>query len=80
MYRFKGLEYQRMIIAGVRDGLVPHESVSRLRSTDPIRHRREMQRAQSLLFVAATRCRDSLDIFWHGWPSPFLTALLPAGD
>ncbi len=70
--RFKGLEYQRMIIAGVADGLVPREVVNRLRGTDPVRHRREIQRARSSLFVAATRARDSVDVFWHGKPSPFL--------
>ncbi|MFD9584232.1 UvrD-helicase domain-containing protein [Streptomyces sp. NPDC059980] len=75
MFRFKGLEYQRMIIAGVSDGLVPREQVNRLRQLDPARHRRELQRARSLLFVAVTRARDSLDIFWHGTPSPFLRRL-----
>lgn len=76
MFRFKGLEYQRMVIAGVRDGLVPREAVTRLRSDDAIRYRRELQRARSLLFVAATRSRDSLAIFWHGRPSPFLEPLM----
>ncbi|MGA5648502.1 UvrD-helicase domain-containing protein [Streptomyces seoulensis] len=78
MFRFKGLEYQRVIIAGVRDGLVPRAEVQRLGTTDPARFRREMQRARSLLFVATTRARDSLDIFWHGQPSPFLQELLQA--
>ncbi|MET7787578.1 UvrD-helicase domain-containing protein [Streptomyces sp900116325] len=72
MFRFKGLEYQRMIIAGVSDGLVPREAVNELRDRDPVRHRHEIQRARSLLFVAATRARDSVDVFWHGKPSPFL--------
>ncbi|MER5995583.1 UvrD-helicase domain-containing protein [Streptomyces viridosporus] len=76
MFRFKGLEYQRMIIAGVTDGLVPRADVQRRRATDPARHRTEMQRARSLLFVAATRARDSLDVFWHGEPSPFLKELI----
>ncbi|WP_329588610.1 AAA family ATPase [Streptomyces sp. NBC_01362] len=76
MFRFKGLEYQRMVIAGVRDGLVPREAVTRLRSVDAVRYRRELQRARSLLFVAATRSRDSLAIFWHGRPSPFLEPLM----
>ncbi|MDT0608655.1 UvrD-helicase domain-containing protein [Streptomyces lancefieldiae] len=76
MYRFKGLEYQRMIIAGVTDGLVPRADVQQRRTTNPARHRTEMQRARSLLFVAATRARDSLDVFWHGEPSPFLEALI----
>ncbi|MFI9599374.1 UvrD-helicase domain-containing protein [Streptomyces sp. NPDC052043] len=72
MFRFKGLEYQRMIIAGVTDGLVPRADVSRLRDREPTRYQHEMQRARSLLFVAATRARDSVDVFWHGRPSPFL--------
>ncbi|GAB2962382.1 hypothetical protein GCM10027075_72620 [Streptomyces heilongjiangensis] len=44
----------------------------RLRDREPTRYRHEMQRARSLLFVAATRARDSVDVFWHGRPSPFL--------
>ena len=66
-----------MIIAGVSDGLVPREQVNQLRQADPARHRRELQRARSLLFVAMTRARDSLDIFWHGASSPFLRRMLP---
>lgn len=78
MFRFKGLEYQRMIIAGVSEGLVPRSTVIGLQRTDALRYRRELQRARSLLFVAATRSRDSLAIFWHGKPSRFLAPLLAA--
>ncbi|WP_327037994.1 UvrD-helicase domain-containing protein [Micromonospora maris] len=76
MHRFKGLEYQRMIIAGVSDGLIPRQAISRYRDTDPKRYQRERQRDRSLLFVAATRPRDELVVFWHGTPSPFLTSRL----
>ncbi|MEV0005384.1 UvrD-helicase domain-containing protein [Micromonospora sp. NPDC050980] len=76
MHRFKGLEYQRMIIAAVGDGLVPRQMISRYRDTDPKRYQRERQKDRSLLFVAATRPRDELAVFWHGTPSPFLTARL----
>ncbi|MFJ8449573.1 UvrD-helicase domain-containing protein [[Kitasatospora] papulosa] len=79
MFRFKGLEYQRMIVAGVSDGLIPRDDVNRRRNADPVRYRREVQQARSLLFVATTRARDSLDIFWHGTPSPFLAPLVAAG-
>ncbi|WP_327304528.1 AAA family ATPase [Streptomyces sp. NBC_01298] len=75
MYRFKGLEYRRMIIAGVAEGLVPRSSADAWERTDPVRHRRELQRARSLLFVAATRARDALTITWHGEPSRFLAPL-----
>ncbi|GAB3971627.1 UvrD-helicase domain-containing protein [Plantactinospora veratri] len=76
MHRFKGLEYQRIIIAGVSDGLVPRQMISRHQSTDPKRYQRERQRDRSLLFVAATRARDELAVFWHGRPSPFLASRL----
>ncbi|MGW2681841.1 UvrD-helicase domain-containing protein [Streptomyces sp. NPDC001414] len=78
MYRFKGLEYQRMIIAGVQQGLVPRASVEALRRTDPARYQAECKRARSLLFVAATRARDALTIVWHGEPSPLLGGLAAA--
>jgi superfamily I DNA/RNA helicase len=73
MHRFKGLEYQKMIIAGVTDGLVPRQMIYRYRDSDPRRFQREQQRDRSLLFVACTRSRDELAIFWHGTPSPFLS-------
>ncbi|MFY1632467.1 UvrD-helicase domain-containing protein [Solwaraspora sp. WMMB335] len=76
MHRFKGLEYQRMIIAAVSDGLVPRQRINRYRATDPKRYQRERQRDRSLLFVAATRARDVLVLCWHGTPSPFLTGRL----
>ncbi|MFC9428082.1 UvrD-helicase domain-containing protein [Streptomyces sp. NPDC056987] len=75
MYRFKGLEYRRMIIAGVSEGLVPRSAVDTWERTDKPRHRRELQRARSLLFVAATRARDALTISWSGEPSRFLRPL-----
>ncbi|WAC99276.1 UvrD-helicase domain-containing protein [Streptomyces sp. NA13] len=77
MYRFKGLEFRCLIIAGVAEGLVPRASVDTWEHTDPSRHRRELHRARSLLFVAATRARDALAITWHGEPSRFLAPLLP---
>ena len=62
MHRFKGLEFQRMIIAGATDGLVPRSGIDRWRATEPTRYRREIQRTRSLLFAAATRARDDLAI------------------
>jgi superfamily I DNA/RNA helicase len=78
LHRFKGLEYQRMIVAGVNDGVIPAARVEGLRDSDPLRYQREIKQARSLLFVAATRARDSLMISWHGRPSPFLPAVPPA--
>ncbi|MFD5749558.1 UvrD-helicase domain-containing protein [Streptomyces sp. NPDC127033] len=79
MYRFKGLEYRCLIIAGAAEGLVPRASVDAWERTDPSRHQRELHRARSLLFVAATRARDALAVTWHGRPSRFLAPLLPPG-
>ena len=68
LQRFKGLEYQRMILAGITDAAVPGQRVA----ADPARQQRELMRARSLLFVAATRARDALVISWNGQPSRFL--------
>ncbi|MGW2766145.1 UvrD-helicase domain-containing protein [Streptomyces sp. NPDC001275] len=73
MPRFKGLEYQRLLIVGANDRLVPRmEAIERYRNQDPARYRRELRKARSMLFVASTRARDALTITWHGDPSPFL--------
>jgi superfamily I DNA/RNA helicase len=68
LQRFKGLEYQQMILAGITDAAVPGQHIA----ADPARQHRELMRARSLLFVAATRARDALVVSWHGQPSRFL--------
>ncbi|MEV0367351.1 UvrD-helicase domain-containing protein [Nocardia fusca] len=75
MHRFKGLEYQRLAIVGVGDGIIPRSSIERYRTDDPPRYDREHRKARSLLFVAATRARDVLRVSWHGSPSPYLPAV-----
>jgi hypothetical protein len=77
LHRFKGLEYQRMIVAGVSADAIPAARVEAARDTDPQRYEREIKQARSLLFVASTRARDSLVISWHGKPSPFLPEAMP---
>lgn len=62
LQRFKGREYQRMILAGITDAAVPGLRVI----ADPARQQRELMRARSLLFVAATRERDALVISSNG--------------
>ncbi|MFG3689572.1 UvrD-helicase domain-containing protein [Micromonospora sp. NPDC047740] len=80
MHRFKGLEYQRVIIAGASDGLVPRRAIDHYRDADPKRYQQERARDRSRLFVAATRARDDLAVFWHGPRSPFLPASLVQQD
>ncbi|WP_163508974.1 UvrD-helicase domain-containing protein [Fodinicola acaciae] len=73
MHRFKGLEYQKLAIVAARDGLIPRAGlIESYRKEDPQRYAREERKARSLLFVAATRARDTLRISWHGKPSPYL--------
>jgi hypothetical protein len=72
LHGLKGLEYQRMILVGISDSAIPGARVEALRESDPVRYQRELMRARSLLFVAATRARDSLVISWNGQPSRFL--------
>jgi superfamily I DNA/RNA helicase len=73
MHRFKGLEYQRLVIVGASDGIIPRTIViERYRTEDPLRYEREQRKARSLLFVAATRARDALTVSWHDKPSPYL--------
>ena len=57
-----------MILAGITDVAVP----SHRAAAGPARQQRELMRARSLLFVAATRARDTLVISWNGEPSRFL--------
>jgi superfamily I DNA/RNA helicase/mRNA-degrading endonuclease RelE of RelBE toxin-antitoxin system len=73
MHRFKGLEYQKLAIVGVCDGILPRAMLAeKFARTDPKRYQRELKHSRNLLFVATTRARDTLRISWHGSPSPFL--------
>lgn len=74
MYRFKGLEFQRVFLTSVGEGQVPHQRIEQYRLANPDRYRQEEQRARSLVFVAATRARDELVVTWSGKASRFLPA------
>ena len=67
-----------MTVADISNGVVPATRVEGLRDSDPLRCQREVKQARSLLFVAATRARDSFVTSWHGQPSPFLPTVPPA--
>jgi len=77
LHRVKGLEFPVMIVAGVNARVVP----LRLSSVegDPIAKAEHEERERSLLFVAATRARDSLVVTSWGTPSPFLNNLTVEG-
>jgi superfamily I DNA/RNA helicase len=72
LHRFKGLEYQRMILVVITDWAIPSQHVTDYQAGDPLQYGREIMRARSLLFVTAIRARDSLMMSWHGQSSRFL--------
>lgn len=71
MHRMKGLEFMRVIVAGVQEGVVPWLPQNDGPADEASRRHRELQE-RSLLYVAATRARDELLITGFGRPSPFL--------
>jgi superfamily I DNA/RNA helicase len=73
--RMKGLEFPRVLLTGVREGLVP----LRLKSFYTLDEDAKAlwdRRQRCLLYVAATRARDELAVTGHGAPSPFLAGLV----
>lgn len=70
MHRLKGLEFSRVLLAGVQDGSMPLKV-----GGDPAdaegRDRHELQE-RCLLYVASTRARDELVITGFGTASPLL--------
>ncbi|WP_399120212.1 3'-5' exonuclease [Streptomyces sp. KM273126] len=60
LHGFKGLEFQRVFLAEVSEGLIPHQWLETYRHEQVERYRQEEQRSRSLPFVAATRARDEL--------------------
>jgi len=72
MHRFKGLEYQNLAIIAASDGIIPRAAIHRYETDDPARYINELRKARSLLFVAATRARDTLAVTWHGTRSPLV--------
>jgi superfamily I DNA/RNA helicase len=69
MHRMKGLEFSRVILVGVQDGIVPLRTD---REVDEIAAGWNDTKERSLLYVAATRARDELVITGFGRPCPFL--------
>lgn len=74
MHGMKGLEFGRVGVIGVADGVVPLARAVTPDSTDAVAHAHDLQRERCLLFVACTRARDDLYVSYTGDPSPFLPA------
>lgn len=72
MHRLKGLEFSRVLLAGVQEGAMPL-SVGGDPADAEGRERHELQE-RCLLYVASTRARDELAICGYGTPSEFLVS------
>ncbi len=71
MHRVKGIEYDRMIIAGLSEDSMPlHKRVARSRDMAVRREEELMERA--LLYVAMTRAREAALITAHGKVSDWI--------
>lgn len=71
MHRVKGLEFDRVIVAGVNDGIVPLEG-GILATGDPVVEREREVRERALLYVAVTRAKREVIITSFGRPSRFI--------
>ena len=71
MHRVKGLEFDRVIMASVNEGLVPLPQVMRGRADDSAREWAETEE-RALVYVAATRARKELLVLSHGRASAFV--------
>lgn len=74
LHRLKGLEYRHVCLVDISQGVVPLEVAVEAEANDALQHRADIERERALLFVGATRARDSLSVSYHGRPSPFLPA------
>jgi mRNA-degrading endonuclease RelE of RelBE toxin-antitoxin system len=69
MHRVKGLEFSKVLIAGVQDGEFP---TPRKRHTDEMSRLQHEESERRLLFVAATRARDELAVTGFGKRCPWV--------
>lgn len=72
MHRVKGLEFDRVVVAGVNNKVVPLESALARTSDDAAREDVEQQE-RALLYVAITRARREVLVTSHGTPSSWIT-------
>ncbi len=71
MHRVKGLEFDRVVIAAVNDGVIPHNKAVSGTSDAAVRAESEA-RERALLYVSATRAKKEVVVTGFGRPSPFL--------
>ena len=69
MHRVKGLEFDRVVMASMNEGLVPLSAAIESGSDDTARESAETEE-RSLVYVAATRAKKELLVLSYGAPSP----------
>lgn len=72
MHRVKGLEFDRVIIAGVNNGIVPLEN-NWTKTNDKVIKLGSETQERALLYVAATRAKKEVIVTSFGKPSKFIT-------
>ena len=71
MHRVKGLEFERMVVAGANEGKVPL-LVGDVESDDVGVREEATHRERALFYVASTRARRELMITSYGKPSAWV--------
>ncbi|MFD0658108.1 UvrD-helicase domain-containing protein [Thermocatellispora tengchongensis] len=72
LHGMKGLEFRRVAVIGVADGIVPAPDALTPAGEDPAARAHDLQRERGLLYVACTRAYEMLYVSYSGRASPFL--------
>jgi hypothetical protein len=72
LHGMKGLEFRRVAVIGVADGVVPAPDSLTPAGEDLSARAHDLQRERGLLYVACTRARELLYVSHSGRASPFL--------
>ncbi|WP_327047840.1 AAA family ATPase [Microbispora sp. NBC_01189] len=72
LHGMKGLEFRRVAVIGVADGIVPAPDALTPAAEDPTARAHDLQRERGLLYVACTRAGELLYVSYSGRASPFL--------
>ena len=72
MHSCKGLEFARLAVVAVNEGVVPLPFAVTPAGADTAQRGLDLLRERCLLYVACTRARDELMVTASGTPSPFL--------
>ncbi|WP_405141639.1 AAA family ATPase [Sphaerisporangium sp. NBC_01403] len=72
LHGLKGLEFRRVALIGVADGIVPSADALTPAAEDPTARAHDLQRERGLLYMACTRAAERLYVSYSGRASPFL--------